>query len=388
MPWKEKNVMELKEEFVIRALSREVSMIDLCREYGISAKTGYKWINRFKEKGFGGLVDLPRRPKSCSTEIGEDIICEMVRLKRAHRKWGPRKIRELYARNYPSYPLPSVSSFHRILEKCGYINHRKRRKKRPGGRVQNRFKPKNPNDLWTVDFKGWWYTTEKQRCEPLTIRDEYSRFILAISVLENAGTKCVQEEFDKIFHIHGLPKVIRSDNGTPFASGSAPLGLSKLSAWWITLGIELDRINPGHPEENGAHERLHKDIRMELEGHICGDLFKHQAAFDLWRKEFNWERPHESLDMKTPGEVYKKSDQKYDREPEEIEYGPGFIVRKVGKYGSIKIMNRSIRITTSLSGYNVGLKFRNDGGYEVWFDYLCLGTIDVKMEKFQTVRGG
>jgi hypothetical protein len=210
--------------------------------------------------------------------------------------------------------------------------------------------------------------------------------VLAISVLEDASMGSVKSEFERIFRIYGIPRAIRSDNGPPFGAWSAPLGLSKLSVWWIALGIELDRIHPGHPEENGGHERLHKDIRLELEGQIHGNLASHQAAFDLWRKEFNCERPHEALGMKMPGEVYKKSEQKYE-EPGEIEYGPGYLRRKVIDDGTIAIKMRRIAISKVLSGYDVGLKVIGEDRFEVWFDNLYLGTLDVELEKFETVRG-
>ena len=387
MTWKEKDVMKLREEFVMRAMRQDLPIIDLCREYKISAKTGYKWIGRFKEFGRKGLYDKSRRPKRRKTEIPEDSICEIIRYKRAHNKWGSRKIRELFKRNHPNRTLPSVSSFHRILEKAGFVKKRRCRKRRTGERIENRCTPKGPNDLWTVDFKGWWYTPDGERCEPFTVRDEYSRFVLAISVLEDGSMESVKREFERIFRIYGLPRAIRSDNGSPFGVWNAPLGLSRLSVWWLALGIELDRIRPGHPEENGGHERLHRDIRMELEGQIQGNLSSHQAAFDLWRKEFNSERPHEALGMKTPSEVYRKSERTYE-DPGEIEYGPGYIRRRVTQDGTIKVMMRKVAISRVFAGYDIGMKVIGEDRFEVWFDNLFLGILDIELETFETIQGG
>ncbi|GAG46561.1 unnamed protein product, partial [marine sediment metagenome] len=200
--------------------------------------------------------------------------------KEAHRAWGPRKIRTLYARVHPGEPTPSDSTFKRILDKAGLVEHRRKRRSSSCGRLENRIPAEHPNDVWTVDFKGWWYTTDGTRCEPLTIRDAYSRFVFCAAALDNAQTPTVRRQFERIFATYGLPRVIRSDNGSPFASTQAPLGLSRLSAWWIALGIDLDRIPPGRPDQNGGHERMHRDIAQEVQGRYDGDLRTWRAALD------------------------------------------------------------------------------------------------------------
>ena len=379
MPWKETDVMNLRTEFALKSLARTVIFKDLCDEYGISRKTGYKWKKRFLEEGLQGLYDLARKPKSSPRQLPEETVCEIVRFKLLHSAWGPRKIRELYLRGYGE--APSVSSFKRVLEKAGLVKHRRRRRQRDPRRLTQAVTARSPNDIWTVDFKGWWRIRPNRRCEPLTVRDDFSRYILAISAMGSTSHQAVRTEFERVFTQYGMPGVIRSDNGTPFSSSQAPLGLSKLSAWWIGLGIRLDRIAPGHPEQNGGHERMHRDIRMELQGIIEGDLNHHQDAFDIWRRTFNYERPHEALAMKVPADVYKPSSLRY-REVENIDYSQDYIVRRVDTCGRIGINNKHIFISTALRGWNVGLKYLSDRCMEVWFDYLRMGEIDLKAEAF------
>ena len=247
MPWKERNVMNLRAEFVLKALQEKLPFSTLCQEYGISPKTGYKWKQRFLERGFEGLHDRSRRPLSIPHGLSENVVCRIIALKRAHMSWGPRKIREVYARRHVSQDLPSESSFKRVLDKAGLVQKRKRRLANRSGFLKNRVPALQPNDVWTVDFNGWWYTPEKERCEPLTVRDAFSRYLLCTSVLDNGRTDTIRNEFERLFMQYGLPGTIRSDNGSPFASYSAPFGLSKLSAWWVVLGIDLDRIDPGCP---------------------------------------------------------------------------------------------------------------------------------------------
>ena len=277
---------------------------------------------------------------------------------------------------------PSESSFKRVLDRAGLVKRRKKRPRREPARLQSGKPATAPNDIWTVDFKGWWMTPRGQRCEPLTIRDDYSRFILSIKVLETWGTAAVKAEFIRVFERNGLPEVIRSDNGSPFASTRSPLGLSALSVWFVAQGIELDRIEPGHPEQNGGHERMHRDIRAELQGLIEGDLKNHQEVFDAWRHEFNWERPHEALGMRVPGEVYSKSRRAYEAEIPQIQYPPQYLIRKVSNAGMLTVDDKRIFISSSLRGWHVGLKPVTMQTLEVWFDNLRLGEIDLTAEAY------
>jgi transposase InsO family protein len=366
--------MEQRMEFGLKALQTD-NFRALCQEYGISPKTGYKWRERMLRYGLAGMAEQSRRPRSHADELAEGVVCEMVRLKQAHRHWGPRKIRELYLRKHGT--AASESSFKRVLERAGLTQPRRRRVRAvQAGRLWSGQRAQAPNEVWTVDFKGWWYDVEGRRCEPLTVRDEQSRYVLELRRMADARTATVRDCFERLFERHGLPGAIRSDNGSPFAHVRGLLGLSRLSAWWVALGIDLERGRPGHPQDNGGHERLHRDIRTELEPGTT-----EQEALDLWRQEFNHERPHEALGMRCPGEVYQKSQRRYEGSPEDLEY-PGLHARRVGPQGRIMWGGMPLFITTSLAGWSVGLKPLENGRQEVWFGRLLLGWIDPATESF------
>ncbi|MDG5817080.1 IS481 family transposase [Chitinispirillales bacterium ANBcel5] len=310
MPWKELQVLDQRTEFVLKSLSRDVVFNELCREYGISTKTGYKWRERLIQEGLGGLHDRSRRPHNSPKGLNENIVCEIIKLKTAHPHWGPYKIRQLYLRKYGE--APSDSSFKRVLDKAGLVTQKKRRKVDSAQqRITTDLVIEKPNDVWTVDFKGWWKALGGGRCEPLTVRDHYSKYMLSVKAMESTRTEHVKAEFESLFCRYGLPKVILSDNGPPFAVSHALLGLSSLAIWWIAQGIRLHRIRPASPQENGSHERMHRDIKREVQGRINGNIQHHQAAFDIWKKEYNEVRPHETLGMKVPAEMYCKSDRQW-----------------------------------------------------------------------------
>lgn len=377
MPWKEVNTMSLRSEFVFQALEPDANMSELCRDYGISRKTGYKWIERYLDGGLEGLDDRSRRPKISPTELSENVVCEIIKVRNSHKTWGPNKLKRLIERRGQFKEIPSSTSIHRILDKSGLIKRRKKRKRRPPEICKARIEANAPNDVWTIDFKGWWRTSNGERCEPLTIRDEYSRYILAIKALDTTRREVIQRHMTQVFEKYGLPKVFRSDNGAPFACTRAVRGLSRLSAWWVALGIRLDRIDLGHPEQNGGHERMHLDIRNEIQGQIDGDLDEYQASFDQWRQEFNWVRPHQAINYEFPGSVYKKSKNVLPNTPPQIIYPKSFISRKVNRKGVINFKNQEFFISTSLTHYNVGIKPKETQTYEVWFDYLYLGKVDI-----------
>lgn len=376
----------LRYEFVLRSLQEGISFRALCGEYGIQPKTGYKWQRRFLEEGAAGLSDRSRRPGSHAAALKEGVICEIVRLKQAHLNWGPRKLREVYARQHPTRKLPSESSFKRVLQKAGLVQKRRRRPSHQSGRLQSRVTSQSPNHIWTVDFKGWWYTREGERCEPLTVRDDFSRYVLCVCVPGNARTETVQREFERLFDKHGLPHTIRSDNGVPFAMTMPPLGLSRLSAWWLALGIDLDRIAPGCPSQNGRHERMHRDIASELEGQIQGNLGQQAAALETWRCEFNQDRPHEALGMRCPAELYHNSQRSYEGTPQRLDYPSQYRQRQVHVTGRIQIDGVAIRLTSALAGWNVGLKAKTPSSFSVHFGRLCLGQVDLRTESFSPVQ--
>ena len=268
MPWKKTEPMEERIEFVMKAM-QTLNFQALCQEYGVSTKTGYKWKQRFLERGIAGMEEQSRRPKSSPERLGAEEACEIIHLKLKHPSWGARKIRQLYWRRHGEGA--SESSFKRVLESAGLTQKRKRRCNSEAGHLSSGRRAQAANEVWTVDFKGWWRTREGRRCEPLTVRDEYSRYLLEVRDLPNARSETVRDSFERIFQRHGLPEAIRSDNGSPFACTRALMGLSRLSAWWVALGIDLERGRPAHPQDNGGHERVHRDISCEVEALGGGD---------------------------------------------------------------------------------------------------------------------
>ena len=237
--------------------------------------------------------------------------------------------------------------------------------------------------MWTVDFKGWWRTSDKSRFEPLTIRDLYSRFVLCTQSLSDNKSDSVKTAFENVFSKYGLPEVIRSDNGSPFAASNSPMGLSRLSAWWLALGIDLDRIPPARPDQNGSHERMHRDIALEVEKKSASDSKTQQSALDVWRNTYNYERPHEAIAMQVPADLYTNSTRSFDSTPIELDYPIDYLKRKVMNGGSIKIENIRVNVSVALKGWHVGLKLESEERYGLWFSRLRLGDIDLKTEKFR-----
>jgi len=374
MPWKTTNLMNQRTQFALNSLEPGCIFTELCQQYGISTKTGYKWKQRFLEHGLEGMHDQSRKPHGHSQMLSEEVVCELIRLKFRHPTWGARKIVELYKRAHAN--APSESSCKRIFERAGLVVKRKRRSLKNTSSHKPITKALQSNDIWTVDFKGWWKTSSG-RCEPLTIRDEYSRYLLCVAPVGSGSYLNVRDEFEKVFRTNGLPRLIRSDNGSPFASSNAPLRLSRLSVWWISLGIDIERNRPAHPQDNPAHERMHLDIAREIEANFRGNLDEHTHALKIWMKTFNEQRPHEALNMRLPSEVYQKSERKYNGTADYIVYPKNMIERKVQSNGSIKVYNQMYPLSTSLAGWNVGLRPLDQDHLELFFAQLRLGTIEL-----------
>jgi transposase InsO family protein len=381
MPFKGVDVMDVKKEFVLKSLDGRAVFTELCREYGIGTKCGYKWRQRFLEEGYAGLEEHSRKPLTNSRGIPEPVSVELIRIKKLHPAWGAKKILAIYKRNHAGNYAPVRSAVENLFARAGYTGVRRRRNLRGGQIIQHRKAATKPNEVWTVDFKGWWYTKNKERVTPLTIRDEYSKYILAIDVVEKGDTASVKRVFERVFKHYGLPGYIRSDfglkpAGPPFACVLNYWGLTKLSVWWMTQGIQLDRDDPGHPEQNGGHERMHRDMKTELQGQIDGSLNEHQKVFDKWRKDFNKIRPHEALGMKVPADIYTKSLTKYTGEYVELKYGRGFKMRMINDRGFLNINNLRIFVGNPFAGYHAGVKEFVDKPTEVWFGNFLLGKIN------------
>ena len=347
-------------------------MTDVAREFGVSRKTAYKWLKRYRELGLSGLVDESRRPASSPMATTAELAFEAVEVRKAHPSWGPKKIAAVLARRHPGGETPSLSTVARILKHAGLM---KRRTRRSSGGIPMRapeFVAKAPNDLWTVDFKGWWRAKDGDKCEPLTIRDAHSRFILALKLMARTRTEEVRPVFEALFKRYGLPIAIQSDNGPPFASIRAPRGLTELSAWWVSLGIQVVRSRPGCPQDNGGHERMHVDVRFDLEDKAEATVGEQQRACDDWCTTFNFERPHEALGMKVPGDVYRASDRRMTRYVIGG-YPAGCEKATVSSCGKINYGDQKLFISMGVSRHRVGLLLV-DGLVQVWFYQLLLGS--------------
>ena len=376
MPWKETDKMTEKERFISEMLKKEKPFKHLCADFGIAEKTGHKWKKRFEEEGISGLYEQSRASKNHTNALDEDVIIGIIALKNAHPFWGAKKIRELFAKGHPEFPVPSLSSVNRILDKSGLV---KKRRIKPVStdckRLRQYIKAEKPNDVWAIDFKGWWKSSG-ELCEPLTIRDVASRKILCARLMESKSSEAVKAVMVEVFKKFGLPNVIRSDNGTPFSSPNGLLSLTNLSAWWITLGIRPDRTDKGSPGQNGSLERMHADIAREIQGRIKGGRTANQVVLDAWVDEYNSIRPNEALGMKTPDEVYVKSQNKYLGDYDDIEYPIGFQTRKVISTGDIIINSVRVCIGYSLRGLTVGLKPISESEFQVFLADFLLGTLD------------
>ena len=314
MPWKECSVVDERLRFVARLLDGE-AMSDVCRSFGISRKTGYKIFSRYKAQGLEALTDRCRRPVHYANQLPEQIETLIVRCKREKPHWGARKIRELLVRRLDGdFRIPAKSTIHAVLHRHGLIRGLSRPRRRAKGTPLSA--GAQPNDLWCVDFKGEFQLGNGRYCYPLTVTDHASRFLLLCEAMDTTKEQPAITAFERLFRERGLPQAIRSDNGVPFASPNGLFSLSKLSVWWLRLGIDIERIKPGHPEQNGRHERMHLTLKKETTRPPGMNSLQQQARFDEFITEFNTERPHEALGMKCPAEVYSASTRPYDGLPE------------------------------------------------------------------------
>ena len=381
MPWKETWPVNERVKFVNDWLKREWNMIDLCSFYGISAKTGYKWLNRFKIEGQAGLCDQTRAPRSHPNATPEEIESQILCFRQQHPHWGPKKLIHRLKILKPEMVWPVASTAGEIIRRHGLTTPRRKRHRTPlfNGSLCENF---NPNDVWAADFKGWFRTQDGSRVDPLTLSDVASRYLLRCRIVDQTGGESVRGHLTVAFQEFGLPKAIRTDNGSPFASVGIG-GVSRLAVWFVRLGILPERIRPGHPEENGVHERMHLTLKQETAAPPKASVPAQQEAFDRFQREFNDERPHESLDMHTPSELYRPSERMFPSKLPEIEYPGDVIVRKVRHDGCIKWQGRFIYLGTALCGEPVGFSEVGDGNWSIRFGPLKLGIYDERTKKIK-----
>ncbi len=366
--------MSLKMEFVRRASAPDANISALCREHGITRQTGHKWLRRFQRQGPDGLEERSRRPQSTPLATAEDVVVAIVKAREAHPRWGAHKLRLVLARRFGEQ-TPSERTIARVLDRFDMVRKRKRRPHVNVVLEAPCVAVAAPNDVWTVDFKGWWRARNKERCEPLTVRDAFSRKVLAIVVMGSTKGPAVREAFERLFRRHGVPRAIQCDNGTPFVCARARGGLSTLSAWWVSLGIELVRSRSGCPQDNGGHERMHRDMAADLELSPAGSRREQQLACDKWRHEFNHVRPHDAIGGRTPAEVYTKSTRKMCSRV--ALYPDGWSTRTVARNGCANIGRADYFVSQSVSGHRIA--FEPIGGFRhrVWFYELDLGVIEI-----------
>lgn len=380
MPWKECSAMEERLRFVARLIEGE-AMSDLCREFGISRKTGYKIFNRYKEAGATAFTDRSRRPVRYANQLPAQVEALVVRCKKDKPHWGARKIRELLVRRLPGdVRVPANSTIHAVLDRHGLVSRlRHPRRRAPGTPLSA---GSRPNDLWCADFKGEFRLGNGRYCYPLTVTDHASRFLLLCEALESTREEPTIAAFERLFRERGLPDAIRSDNGVPFASPNALFNLSKLSVWWLRLGIGIERIKPGQPQQNGRHERMHLTLKQETTRPPGMNSLQQQTRFDAFQSEFNTERPHQALDMKRPADLYSRSARRYDGLPE-LEYPLHDREALVTACGRICMHRKKINVSTVLAGQKLGIKEVDEGIWLVSFMHYDLGYIDLEQKTLQ-----
>jgi len=376
MPWKTVNPMDQKIQLIADWQSQDFSLTDLSQKYGISRPTAYKLIRRYEQRGIEGLKEQSRAPKNCPHRTPVEVLNLIIKEKLRRRKRGPRKIRAKLKRRYPHLTLPAVSTISYWLKKEGLVKARKKRRHVPP--YSEPFSDcMAPNDVWSMDYKGQFHMKNSHVCYPLTVTDNFSRYILGCDALRGPRYAPTKRCLENIFREYGLPDTLRFDNGTPFASKCIG-ALSRLMVWLILLGIVPERIHKGHPQENGRHERMHRTLKSDCLDPVARNLKEQQKAFDIHRHDFNDDRPHESLDDLTPADCYQKSDRPYVERPHPPVYEHGYLVRRVRQSGDIKFMGRMFFLTESLAGLPVGLKETADGLWQLQFSFYVLGSVDLR----------
>jgi len=372
--------MEERLRFVARLLDGE-PMTQMCREFGISRKTGYKIFERYREHGLEALNDRCRRPLRYANQLPHQVESLIVSLKRDKPHWGARKIRELLVRRLAGdVRVPANSTIHAVLDRHGLV--RRMRKRRPRATGTPLSEGAGPNDLWCADFKGEFRLGNQAYCYPLTVSDHASRYVLLCEALESTREDLAVTAFERLFRDRGLPAGIRSDNGVPFASPNALFNLSKLSVWWLRLGIQIERIKPGHPQQNGRHERMHLTLKREATRPSGMNSLQQQAKFDAFVEEFNTERPHEAIAMKCPAEIYRPSPRPYHGLPD-LAYPFHDRDILVTACGRICMHRKKINISTVLAGQSLGIKEVDEGIWLVSFMRYDLGYIDLEQRTLQ-----
>ena len=383
MPWRESGPMDERLQFVRDAQRDRFTMSELCARFGVSRRIGYKWLARYEAEGRAGLGDRSHVPHHCPHKLEPAMETLLIAERVAHPHWGARKLLAVLTRRYPRLPhWPAASTVADLLARRGLVQKRHPRRKpvHPG---VVRPVTDAPNDLWTADFKGQFRTGDGKYCFPLTLADQHTRYLLACRGLLSTQTVTAKPIFERAFRAYGLPLAIRTDNGVPFAT-QAIHGLSYLNVWWMRLGILHQRSRPGCPQDNGAHERMHRTLKRQAIKPVRGSCAAQQRNFDAFRHEYNEERPHERLNQETPASQYHPSARPYPERPPALEYPGHFVVKKITTGGTFRFQHRLLYLANAMVDQQIGLEETDDGIWAIYFNTILLATFD---ERDYIIRG-
>jgi putative transposase len=379
MPWRATDAQKEKLRFVMKVEEGMYRFGELCERFGISRQTGYEILRRWRTEGPDGLKPRSRAPKRSPQRMDAALEQLLLETRRAHPLWGPRKIRAYIRMREPSLVLPATSTVGDLYKRSGLVEPRRRQRrwKHPG---RTCVEVREPNDLWTADYKGEFRTRDGKLCYPLTIADAKTRYLLACQGVESTAVELAQVVFERVFRARGLPRVIRTDNGSPFAT-KAIAGLSRLNVWWTKLGIAQDRIAKGRPQENGSHERMHRTLKAHTVWPPAQDEREQQERFDAFDFEFNEERPHESLDDGTPASLYTSSPRPMPETLPAPKYGGHCVIRRLRGNGILYFKNHQYFLSELLIGEDVGLEEIADGAWSIYFYDVLLGRLEERKKK-------
>ena len=382
MPWMARSPMQERRDFVEAVRSGKYSVSELCDRFSISRKSGYKWLRRAEEGGWGGLEDRSRRPASCPWQTAVEVEEALVAAKRKHPLWGPRKLLKYLSTRRADLLLPSASTAGRLLDRHGLVQRRPRRRqwRHPSGPL---LRPVAPNEVMTADFKGQFRTGDGRYCYPLTIVDGYSRYLLCCQGLSSTRTEEARPVFERLLQEVGLPQAIRTDNGAPFSANSLH-GLCGLSVWWMRLGIQHQRIRPGCPQENGAHERMHRTLKAATARPPAANARSQQRRFDAFRHEYNEERPHEALGGEPPGRLWRPSARPFPEKMPEPKYPEHVEKRLVSNAGCFRFKKQVVFLSQALKQEWIALEEVDDGVWSVYFYDVLLARLDETTMTLQT----
>lgn len=379
MPWSETSPMEQRQAFVWECQQQWWSMTELCARYGISRKTGYLWLRR-AERG-ESLAEQSRKPHECPHAVPEAIVAQIVAFRRAHRRWGPKKIRKELQTRDPTTAWPARSTIALVLKRHGLVPSRRRRH-RPGHPGRPLTPIEAPNAVWSIDFKGHFRTGDGQRCHPLTVTDGFSRFLLACDAFAQPTSAATRRALERVFRDYGLPAVLRSDNGAPFA-GTGLARLSRLAVWWIRLGIRPELIEPASPQQNGRHERMHRTLKAETAMPAAASRTAQARRFDRFREQYNFTRPHEGIGLAYPGSLYVPSPRPFPARLPELVYPAAWTPRQVYDSGEIIWRGARVWVSSVLCGETIGLNECADGYWSVYVGPVLIGVLDERRRRIR-----